>query len=110
YDVEFPEWVRQVALQGADLLAVPVNWPLYPRPDAERPGEVVKVQAAASTNRMAIACADRDGEERGQRWLGGSVIVDADGFPVTALALGLETLVVGTVDLASSRDKAISER
>ena len=30
YDVEFPEWVRAVALAGADLLCAPVNWPLLP--------------------------------------------------------------------------------
>ena len=32
YDIEFPEWVRAVALSGADLLCAPVNWPLLPRP------------------------------------------------------------------------------
>ena len=32
YDVEFPEWVRLAALAGADLLAVPTNWPAEPRP------------------------------------------------------------------------------
>ena len=30
YDIEFPEWVRAVALSGADLLCAPVNWPLLP--------------------------------------------------------------------------------
>ncbi len=34
YDIEFPEWVRAVALSGADLLCAPVNWPLLPRPGA----------------------------------------------------------------------------
>ena len=27
YDLEFPEWVRLAALDGADLVAAPVNWP-----------------------------------------------------------------------------------
>ena len=27
YDLEFPEWVRLAALDGADLIAAPVNWP-----------------------------------------------------------------------------------
>ena len=83
YDVEFPEWVRGVALRGAELLCAPVNWPLYPRPEGERPSEIFRVQAGASVNRMAIACADRTGVERGEDWLGGSVIVDADGYPVS---------------------------
>ena len=37
YDAEFPEWVRAPALAGADLLAVPTNWPAEPVP----PGAMV---------------------------------------------------------------------
>lgn len=110
YDLEFPEWVRTVALNGADLLCAPVNWPLYPAPAGERPTEIVKVQAGATVNRMFIAAADRAGRERGQDWLGGTVIVDADGFPLTDIQLGAETMVLATVDLADARSKAISER
>ena len=49
YDVEFPEWVRLAALEGADLIAAPVNWPAAPRPAGERPSEVIKAQAAAAS-------------------------------------------------------------
>lgn len=110
YDLEFPEWVRQVALDGADLLCVPVNWPLYPRPEGERPTEIVRAQAGASVNRMYIAAADRVGRERGQEWLGGTVIVDADGFPVTRIQLDEEHIALATLDLARARDKSISPR
>ena len=65
YDLEFPEWVRAVALAGADLLCAPVNWPLLPRPDGERPTEMVRALAGAGTNRMPIAVCDRAGVERG---------------------------------------------
>lgn len=109
YDLEFPEWVRAAALGGADLLCCPVNWPLYPAPEGERPIEVVKVQAAAATNRMFVVAADRAGSERGQDWLGGSVIVDADGFPLTTLGLGEAGLHVAQVDLSDARNKTISE-
>jgi predicted amidohydrolase len=108
YDLEFPEWVRQVALDGAELLCAPVNWPLYPRPDGERPGEIVRVQADSAVNRMYIAAADRVGLERGQDWLGGTVIVDPDGYPVTPIQLGVSHLAIATVDLALARDKTIS--
>lgn len=110
YDLEFPEWVRSVALDGADLLCCPANWPIYPRPDGERPTEIVRAQAAAAVNRMFIAVADRTGTERGQDWLGGSVIVDADGFPVSEISLGVETTVIATLKLSDARSKAISER
>ena len=108
YDLEFPEWVRRIALDGADLLCAPVNWPLYPRPAAERPGEIIRVQSDAAVNRMFIAAADRVGHERGQDWLGGSVIVDADGYPITSIRLGEEHTAIVTVDLALARDKSIS--
>jgi predicted amidohydrolase len=109
YDLEFPEWVRTAALEGAELLCCPVNWPLYPAPEGERPIEVVKVQAAAATNRMFVAAADRAGRERGQDWLGGSVIVDADGFPLTTLGLGEAGMHVAQLDLSEARNKKISE-
>jgi predicted amidohydrolase len=110
YDLGFPEWVRSVALDGAELLCAPVNWPLSPRPEGERPSEVVKVQADAIVNRIFVAVADRTGTERGQEWLGGSVIVDADGFPLTGTILGEEGTVFADVNLADARNKRLSER
>jgi predicted amidohydrolase len=109
YDLEFPEWVRTAALAGAELLCCPVNWPLYPAPAGERPIEVVKVQAAAATNRMFVAVADRAGRERGQDWLGGSVITDADGFPLTTLSLGEPGIHCAQLELSDARNKKISE-
>jgi predicted amidohydrolase len=108
YDLEFPEWVRRVALDGAELLCAPVNWPLYPRPEGERPGEIIRVQADAAVNRMFVAVADRVGRERGQDWLGGTVIVDPDGYPVSRIRLGEEHIATATLDLAEARDKSIS--
>jgi len=110
YDLEFPELIRDVALRGADLLCAPVTWPLYPRPKGERPTEVVRVQAAASQNRMPIACADRAGWEGEQPWVGGSVVVDADGYPVTELAFETTGVFVAELDLADTQNKWISER
>jgi 5-aminopentanamidase len=108
YDVEFPEWVRAVALSGGDLLCAPVNWPLLPRPDGERPTEMVRALAGAGMNRMPIAVCDRVGVERGQDWIGGSVIIDADGYPVAIAEFGKPGLVTGDIDLAQSRVKRIN--
>ena len=46
YDLEFPEWVRLPALDGAQLLCAPANWPASPRPDGERPAEIVQIGRA----------------------------------------------------------------
>ena len=109
YDLELPEWVRLPALAGADLLCAPVNWPDGPRPAGERPAEIVRVQANAAVNRMFIAACDRHGEERGVNWVGGSVIVDADGYPLAgATSRPEEQQLVADLPLAQARDKSIS--
>src|SRR6478609_10155182 len=109
YDIEFPEWVRAVALSGADLLCAPVNWPLLPRPAGERPTEMVRALAGAGMNRMPIAVCDRVGVERGQDWVGGSVITDADGYPLALGEYGKPGNVTADVDLTQSRVKKFNE-
>ena len=110
YDLEFPEWIRLPALQQADLLCAPVNWPDAPRPAAERPTEIVRVQANASVNRMYIAACDRYGKERGVDWVGGSVVVDADGF-LLASAFGKKDrqIILAKINISEARNKWISE-
>jgi predicted amidohydrolase len=110
YDLEFPEWVRLPALDGAQLLCAPVNWPDYPRPAAERAAEVTRVQADAGVNRMFIAACDRDGTERGVGWVAGSVIVDPDGFPLAGPAqpASTATMISAACDLDQALDKSVS--
>lgn len=111
YDLEFPEWVRLPALAGAELLCAPVNWPELPRPAGERPAEVVRVQAGAAVNRMFVAACDRAGQERGVDWVGGSVVVDADGFPLAGpLRMGEERELLALCRLHEARDKSVGPR
>ncbi|WP_314915827.1 nitrilase family protein [Pseudomonas helleri] len=110
YDLEFPEWVRLPALAGAQLLCAPVNWPDGPRPERERLAEVVRVQANASVNRLFIAACDRHGHERGVGWVQGSVIVDADGYPLAGpTELAGEQLLLATMNLTQAQNKYISK-
>ncbi|HEY2509187.1 MAG TPA: nitrilase-related carbon-nitrogen hydrolase [Streptosporangiaceae bacterium] len=111
YDLEFPEWVRLPALAGARLLCAPANWPALPKPAGERPMEVVRAQAAAAINRMFVAVCDRAGAERGVDWVGGSVIVDPDGWPLAGPEPGAhEVTVAADCDLVAAADKRISAR
>jgi len=111
YDLEFPEWVRLAALAGADLLAAPVNWPAMPVPAGERPCDVVRVQADACVNGMFIAVADRCRAERGVSWVGGTVIVGPDGYPLAGPVAGdRDAVLTAPCDLAQAQDKKISER
>ena len=107
YDLEFPEVTRHLALAGAELIAVPTNWPLVDRPAGERPPEVVIAMAAARVNRVAIACCDRAGTERGQRWTEGSTIIAADGWPVAAAGGGVRR-ATADIDLARSATTSAS--
>ncbi|WP_298208495.1 nitrilase-related carbon-nitrogen hydrolase [Ferrimicrobium sp.] len=111
YDLEFPELVRLLALQGAELLVVPTNWPRSPVPEAERPIEFVKAQASAAANGVWMAIADRCGSERGVDWVGYSCLLNPNGYPVfTPLASGVAGVSIGEVHPAWARDKAIASR
>ena len=117
YDVEFPEWVRLPALAGAELLAVPTNWPAEAVPARERPIVTANVQVAAFANRMFVAAACRCGDERGVSWTGGSVIAGPDGYPVagpastSADATGARPeLLLADCDLSLARNKATGPR
>lgn len=108
YDLEFPEVTRAVAVQGAELIAAPVNWPRMPRPEGERVGEVITAMSAARTNRVAIAVCDRAGEERGQQWAEGTVIINADGWVTAEVGSGTG-IAIADVDLAASHDKKLTD-
>ena len=109
YDLEFPEWVRLAALDGADLIAAPVNWPAVTAPAGERPAEVIKVQAAAATNGVFVAVADRCLVERGVSWISGSVIAGPDGYPLAGPVLADRPAVLtAACDLSRARDKSLA--
>jgi predicted amidohydrolase len=112
YDLEFPEWVRLAAQQGAEILAVPVNWPrLRPgrRADAS---DVLRARAAATTYRVNLVVADRCGVERGVDWVGASLVCGPDG---TLLAgphedpddVASPVVLVAEVEPALARDKRL---
>ena len=107
YDAEFPEMIRDVTLRGAQLIAVPANWPVVPKPAEERPIEVAKAQAGAAANRVFIAVADRCGVERGVDWFGSSVICDLTGFPLAGPASGEPITLLATIDLDRADDKRL---
>ncbi|MBP2252409.1 putative amidohydrolase [Halarchaeum solikamskense] len=109
HDLWFPEATRLQALDGADIVALPTNWPY----EGERPSEwtagVHLAIARATTNRVFFACADRCGTERGVDFEGQSVVVDPAGRPRVgpASVTDAETLRA-SLDLANARDKRLA--
>ena len=74
YDVEFPEMVRGLALQGADIVAVPTAL-MQPYAFVTR----VLVRARAYENQVFVIYANRCGSEGDLDYLGESCIVGPDG-------------------------------
>ncbi|MCX6358815.1 MAG: carbon-nitrogen hydrolase family protein [Armatimonadetes bacterium] len=102
YDVRFPEPARVLALKGADVLAVPTNWP----EGAESTPDFV-LRARARENRVFVVAADRVGVERGRRFIGRSQIVDATGRVLAEAGGEEETILTAQIDPAEARRKRI---
>jgi len=104
YDGWFPEVYRLLALQGADMVAVPTNWPSSPEtPENPRIAHALAV-AGAHSNGLIIACADRSGTERGQLFVGSSLIIDAKGRVLgNPASADREEIVIAQVDVQAAR-------
>ena len=87
YDGWFPETYRLLAMQGVDIVAMPTNWVPMPGQPVDRPAMATTLaMAGAHSNALAIVCANRVGTERGQPFIGQSLIVGAQGWPLAGPA------------------------
>jgi predicted amidohydrolase len=102
FDLRFPERFRALALQGADIVAVPTNWPM----EAAIVPELF-TRTRAAENRIYLAVANRGDEERGTKFLGRSQIVDPSGTVLAEAGRGVQALSA-TVDLAHTRQKTFT--
>ena len=109
YDLRFPEAMRVLALQGAEVIAVPTAWvrgfDTPPPTPADRLGQVDGVQVQANLNQVWVACADQVGRTDPFDFLGRSLVVDPYGQPRAGPASDAltETLVVDVDPTESSR-------
>ena len=105
YDIWFPEIFRLAALQGADMLCVATNWVPMPAQPGNLPMMAnILTMGGAHANSMFVAAADRIGVERGQPFLGNSLIVSHTGWPLAGPAsLDREEMIVAEIDLADAR-------
>ena len=96
---------RLCALQGADIVCVPTNWvPIPGQAEGREAMANILAMAAAHSNSIFIACADRVGVERGQPFEGQSLIVSYTGWPVVGPASrDAEEILVAEVDLGEAR-------
>jgi N-carbamoylputrescine amidase len=107
YDGWFPESYRLCALQGADIVCIPTNWVPIPGQAKDREAMAnILCMAAAHANSMFVAAADRVGVERGQPFIGQSLIVSYTGWPIGGPAsLDREETIYAEANLADARRK-----
>jgi predicted amidohydrolase len=100
YDGSFCESVRILALQGAEIVALLVNWPegdeLIPK---------YMVPARAIENRINYIAVNRVGIERGVRFIGQSKIVDISGNTLSRAGSSREEIIFAKVNLSKAREK-----
>ncbi|MGC6443458.1 MAG: carbon-nitrogen hydrolase family protein [Rubripirellula sp.] len=102
YDSSFPEPMRILALNGADIIALGTNWPN----GASRTAEVVP-PARSMENHLFFVAANRVGEENGFGFCGCSSICGPDGVVLASTDSDSELILYGDVDLEQARNKRI---
>lgn len=101
WDIWFPEDMRLLMLQGADLICVPTGWvPVPGQPQEEtKPMSNILCMAQAHMNGVYVAAADRVGDEGPVTWLGHSIIAGPNGWALARANGTDETILYADVDL-----------
>lgn len=102
YDGSFPESSRALALDGADILVLPTNWP----PGAETFAKYLP-NARSLENNVYFMSVNRVGTERGFRFIGNSRITDTSGNPLADAPHEEECILTAEIDLAVARNKRL---
>jgi len=105
YDGWFPEVYRLLAMRGVDIVCMPTCWvPMAGQTPQRMAIANTLAMANAHSNGLNIACADRVGAERGQAFIGQSLIVGADGWPLAGPASASEEeILYGRISIEASR-------
>ncbi|KQX26598.1 hydratase [Variovorax sp. Root434] len=105
YDGWFPEVYRLLAMRGADIVCMPTNWVPMPGQAGEHMAMAnTLAMANAHSNGLNIICADRIGTERGQPFIGQSLIVGAQGWPIAGPASkDREEILYASINLKETR-------
>jgi predicted amidohydrolase len=102
YDSSFPESARCLTLAGADVIALPTNWPI----GAMMTTRIVPA-ARAIENHIYFAAINRIGFERGFKFLGRSSIANPHGELVASTESDEAAILYADVDVKLARDKRL---
>lgn len=98
YDRHFPEYMRALAIAGADLVVVPQAGATGEWPEGLYEGEM---KVAAFQNGYFVALCNRVGQEECLHFAGESFVCAPDGA-VVARAQGTDEILVADIDLAAT--------
>ena len=99
FDMRFPEAARVLALQKADIIVIPTNWPVGALCSAEH-----ICIARAAENRVFVVTCNRAGDENGFTFIGRSKIIGPTGEVISDL-FEFESLMVADLNLIEARTK-----
>ena len=102
YDASFPEAARSLAIQGADLIALPTNWP----PGSECVAEHT-IRSRAVENGVYYAAVNRVGVERDFSFIGMSSICAPNGDVLAATRDVEEQILYAELDPDLARRKRV---
>ncbi len=100
YDGTFPEGCRVMALAGADIIAMPTNWPAGRE---KIPAFVIHTRAFE--NKVYYIAVDRVGQEHGTTFIGRSKIIDVGGTALAEAGPAEEVIIYAEIDLDQARQK-----
>jgi predicted amidohydrolase len=100
YELMFPEHARVLALLGAEIIALPTNWP-----EIAEFNPAYLVPARAAENHLWLVAVNRVGEEGGFVFIGRSRIAGPIGMIVADGQAYEEDVLYAQVNLALARDK-----
>ncbi len=98
YDIRFPEFIRSIALAGAELIIVPAQWPM-----ARLDHWTTLLKARAIENQLFVLGCNRCGEGGGETYGGSSAIFGPDGSLVCECNKVSEEISSVEIDLVQVR-------
>jgi predicted amidohydrolase len=102
FDLRFPELTRSLALDGAEIVCHPTNWPVQVR---DLPDFLTRARAAE--NRVFLLTANRMDSENGATFCGKSQIVDPLGRQLAIAGEDEEVVLVADIELEEARQKTM---
>jgi predicted amidohydrolase len=102
YDARFPEHSRILALQKADMIVLPTNWPEGTEFTPEH-----TIPTRARENRIFYVAVNRVGEERGFKFFGRSKVIDCTGKVLADGKPYEEDILYADIEPAMAREKHV---